>query len=263
MKIVDSTPTQLQLYENSWLGMMGVTLFGLPFLGLGIAAILFMGEKATLRCWREIPPQATCQLTTTRLLETRVVELPGQLQGAEIDVSEVSDGDDTYRVVLHTDRETVPMTGIYTSGRRGHQQDADRIDAFVRDAAQTQLQVSQDSRWLVYGIGGLFAVVGGALTVGVLGWGDVWVRYSFDKTLGKLRVERQKLLRRAIENYRLKDIETVQLKEKRDSDGDRHYSVLLNLHSGNEIVLTNGGSTQRHRFEQLAEELAQFLELAH
>ena len=112
MQIVKQTSTILKLQvKNKLFSRLCFTLFGTLFFISGLAIIMFFGELARLNCERLEPTQVSCQLISSRLLRKQVISIPtGQLQSAQIEVSEDDDGD-TYRIVLITKNDRIPLTG--------------------------------------------------------------------------------------------------------------------------------------------------------
>ena len=73
----------------------------------------------------------------------------GELQRAEVEVNEDSDGD-TYRVVLITENGRIPLSEVYSSGERGKRARANQINAFLSNPEQMSLRIQQDHRWFAY-----------------------------------------------------------------------------------------------------------------
>jgi hypothetical protein len=175
-------------------------------------------------------------------------------------VNKDSDGD-TYRVVLLTNSREVPFTSVWSSSAGGKQKNADRINAFIGNPGEISLRVQQDDRWFAYPFGGIFALVGGGLVLGSLLNGEFIVSFTFDKTLGLVRLKRQTLRRTKVTEGRLREINQVDVKEETNSDGDKTYSVWLNLRSGEHIPLPLQGITDKQGNQKMAECIRQFLNL--
>lgn len=147
---------------------VGLFLFGLIFVGVGLAVMWFMGAQTTLACARPGPRTGTCTLTQTNLFGrvNRAESLRlTEIERAEVQVSVDDDGSDTYRVVLRTERGTVPFTDYYSSGRTDKRETADRLNAFLEDDAARELEVSQDDRLFASIFGGVFSCAGGLVAL--------------------------------------------------------------------------------------------------
>lgn len=151
-----------------------MTLFGLIFLGAGLAVMWFMGALTTFTCpAAEAPgvrPAGVCTLTQTNVFGrvSRTVTMPAtELLGADLDVS-VDDDDDgeTYRVVLRTERGEVPFTDYYSSDRAPKEKVRAAVNAYVADPAGLRLEAGQDERLFALIFGGVFALVGLGIALG-------------------------------------------------------------------------------------------------
>lgn len=140
-------------------------IIGPIFILLGVGVIVFMGEKATLECYRLTANQINCNLTNASIRATQIQTFDNnQLQGADVVRYRDSDGDSTYSILLLTETENIPLTKVRSSGARGKRRKVEKINAFLADSEQQTLKVVQDERWFAFGLGGLFAVVGIGLT---------------------------------------------------------------------------------------------------
>ena len=141
-----------------------LSIQSLIFITIGVAAAIFFGKRVTLQCDRIQPDQVACELTATSILGTQSTAIPqGQLKGAEVQKSSrvnTSSNSKTYRIVLVTQTGRIPMTRAYTLGKKGKQDKANQIDAFLRNPAQKSLTVRQDNRWTAYILGGAFVLAG-------------------------------------------------------------------------------------------------------
>ena len=118
-----------------------------PFLGFllfstGLAAMYFIGKVSNLSCTRTEQVGIKCSLITTWMDLTQLSDKPlATLNSAYIEDSCDEDGC-TYRVVLSTSREDLPLTTSYSSGITDKQQKVDQILSFLADNNQTNLQIS-------------------------------------------------------------------------------------------------------------------------
>lgn len=149
---------------------IGLFLFGLIFVGVGLAVMWFMGAQTTLVCERPEPRAGSCVLTQAnvfgRVSREESVRL-SEFQRAEMDVSSGDDGD-TYRVVLRTETGPLPFTDYYSSGSGDKRETIERINTFLEDPAAERLEVSQDDRLFAGLFGGIFSCAGGLVAVGGL-----------------------------------------------------------------------------------------------
>lgn len=139
-------------------GFFSLLFLGLIFTATGGAIVHFFGHDIYLTASREA---AQCEITRVGLLgQTEVVEsFPLEsLLGASVQESRDSDGDTTYKVIIDTDQGTIPLSGYSSSGRKQHQENANRINAFV-NGQTPELSVKQ-SGMLIRVIGIVFAGVG-------------------------------------------------------------------------------------------------------
>ncbi|MBD1834885.1 hypothetical protein H6F61_19825 [Cyanobacteria bacterium FACHB-472] len=172
-------------------------------------------------------------------------------------MSKDSDGDNTYRVVLLTNSGEIPLT-LGTSDAGEKQKNAARINAFIDNFEEISLHVQQDDRESVYFLGAISGLLGGGLAFGSL-HREFIISCTFDKALGLVRLKRQTLLRTKVTEWRLREINQIDVKEKMDSDGDKMYSVWLNLKSGEHISLSLQGITDKQNNQKIAECICQFL----
>lgn len=153
--------------SRSLIGNMPCLLpvFSTVFLGFGLFAIITFGQLTILKCDRSNPPtamlQGTCQLTATRLLDSKTTEIPlNELRQATIATRTDSKRKRTYQVILQTQRGEVPFTFYSSSGLGDHHAIANQINAFLKNSQQATLLVKQDDRWFGYLVGGVFTLVG-------------------------------------------------------------------------------------------------------
>ncbi|NEQ97222.1 MAG: hypothetical protein F6K30_10940 [Cyanothece sp. SIO2G6] len=139
-------------------------LFGVLFVGVGGLSLILFAKITTLECDRLEPKQIECTLVSEGVLGTNTTLIPpGHLQGAKVQVSEDSDSNDIYRVVLRTETGNVPFSAVYSSGRSGKQQKAEQINAYLNNVNQKVLTIQQDDRIFGYVFGGIFGLSGVAM----------------------------------------------------------------------------------------------------
>ncbi len=258
MKIVEQTPTKIRLKASDLGVPIFLTLLGLPFFLAGLVVILFLGKLTQLECNRLEPTQVACQLTASGILNTRTTNIPvGELQGAEIETSQDSDGDITYRVALITRQGRLPLTDSYSAGLgTNHQQNTNQINTFLSRADQENLVIQQDDRWFAFIFGGIFMLVGSGIIAGGL-FNQFSSACILDKTSGRLYLDRKNGFRTKRKEYPLHEIKAAKVVENTDSDGDPTYATYLVLRSGEKIPLKLTGSRNEH--SALADTINQFL----
>ena len=259
MKIVEQTPHRLRLEAEILATIVSLAFLGMPNLLFGLGIILISSPLSTLKCQRVEPTQGSCQLVNSSLLGSNETKIPlNQLQSAKVDVSKDSDGDNNYGVVLLTNSGEIPM-GLETFDADETQKNAARINAFINNPEEISLHVQQDDHEFGYLLGGLSGLVGAGLMFGSLLYREFIVSYTFDKALDLVRLKRQTLFHTKVTELSLREINQVDIKEKTDSDGDKTYSVWLNLKSGEHISLSLQGITDKQNNQKIAECIRQFL----
>ncbi|MBD0347275.1 MAG: hypothetical protein ICV63_21120 [Coleofasciculus sp. Co-bin14] len=112
-----------------------------------------------------------------------------------------------------------------------------------------------------YFFGGILALVGAGLVFGSLLNAEFIVSCTFDKALGLVRLKQQTLRRTKVTEWRLREINQVEVKEHTDSYGEKTYSVWLNLSSGGHIPVSLQSITSQEGNQKMAECIRQFLNL--
>jgi hypothetical protein len=256
MKIIEQTPTRLKFQNGSFFWVLGGTLFGLPFFLAGLAVILFFGKVATLQCTRLEPKQVRCEYIVSGLLTKKSIQIPvGELQGADVEVNQDSDGN-TYRITLLTQNQgRVPFTDSFSSGREKYSK-ANQIKAFVNDPEQMSLQVNQDDRWFAYPFGSIFAIAGGSIIFYALNI-SFKNTYTFDRQTRDLKLSRQGLFGTSKKEFKLHEIKQAEVTESKDSDGDTTYKAELVLRSGERLPLH--GIVLSNNYQKTVDTINQFL----
>jgi hypothetical protein len=252
MRIIEQTSNKLTLRKNNY----GIKITGV-FVGsisLFLGLILILSPRfSSFECKRVQPTQGSCQLVNSNLLWSSEKQIPlNQLKGAKVDVSQDSEGENTYNVTLLTQQEDIPLS-LYSSS------DADQINAFIGYPAKTSLSLKIDLGQSSYFMGVILMLFGGlALLTSLLT--KFTQTYIFDKDQGLMNLEERALFGSKVKDYKLQEINLVEAKEKTDIDGDKTYCVRLNLISGERIVLSSY-STGKEQQQKMAESISQFLNL--
>ncbi|MEB3357648.1 MAG: hypothetical protein VKK04_13045 [Synechococcales bacterium] len=150
---------------------LGGMLFGSVFVIAGVGVALLIGKQTVLACSRIEPAtrQGNCALTTNGFLgsDSRSFLL-SELQSASVAEKRDDEGDLLYRIELQTERGTVPMNEVWSSGRRGKQAIASEINTFLQTSNLPELNVDQDDRPMGLLFGGIFSLAGGGIVLGSL-----------------------------------------------------------------------------------------------
>jgi len=156
-------------------------LFGLVFAAMGCLFSFVFGRSVVLDCTRLETPFIQC---TKQTLIWGV--LPSQMETVDglqrVWVEESCDEGCTYRVVLETERRTVPLTNFFTSEKQAKYEVADQINDFL-DSSKLTLHVEDGSGLvgvllpLIFIGVGFFFFVGSLLSL-VFGAGKSVVRIS-------------------------------------------------------------------------------------
>ncbi|MGF1499673.1 MAG: hypothetical protein ACFB8W_23040 [Elainellaceae cyanobacterium] len=150
---------------------LGGLLFGPVFIAAGVGVALLIGKQTVLECSRTEPPtnQGDCALISNGFLgsDSRSFLL-SEFQGASVAEKRDDEGDMLYRVELQTERGVVPMTEVWSSGRRNKQAIASEINAFLQSSTVAELNVDQDDRMIGLLFGGIFSLAGSGIVLGSL-----------------------------------------------------------------------------------------------
>jgi hypothetical protein len=125
------------------------SVLALAFFGVGLLLTFLLGQISTLSCDR-VEDADRCILSVkwlglASLKETRIEGL----LGAQVEESCDSDGC-TYRVVLVTARQTLPLEVAYSSGKAEKTEITDQVNAFTKDRTLRTLKVKAGGGlWLI------------------------------------------------------------------------------------------------------------------
>lgn len=140
---------------------------GILFVGVGLLFTFIIGQVATLACNR-MEDADRCVLRVNWMGLSPLKEIPIEgLNGARVEESCDDEGDCTYRVLLITSRQALPLQSAYSSGRVEKEEIAAQINAFALDKTIPNLSVSQGGGfWVILPLG--FIAVGIFLTINPL-----------------------------------------------------------------------------------------------
>lgn len=276
MKITEQTSTILKLQVNnksSRLESLFSVLFGGLFsLGAGIAVILIFAKVTTLNCDKATPrdrlesTRVACQLTSSVLLIPSTISIPpGHLQSAEVEMSKTGNGADTYRVVLITKNQEIPLTNYFILGGRSDQyQKANKINTFLSQPEQLSLKIRQGGgEWFAYPVGGFLILLGVGLTSAILTT-KLPNSCIFDKRSRRVYLTASNIFTSETSEHTFKEIEAVRIVEENLSFRAKNYHLILLLRSGEEITLQHQLSKRSppsDRDCEIVQTINQFLEI--
>lgn len=147
----------MKKHENTIL----LFLFGLIFFVGGISAILFFASENIFTCTRVSGNIGTCQYIEKTIINTKTIDF--QLANIkEARVKESSGGKRSYSVELYT-TEGNPLTITGASSSSGSAEKysyADKINKFLANTNQKNLNLVYDERLLKYIFGAIFVFAG-------------------------------------------------------------------------------------------------------
>lgn len=252
MRISRRTRDQLILQARPW----GAAFFSIVFVLVGMG-VLFLSSSATLTCERAA---GSCTLERTGVVgggsESLVL---GEIQSAFVQERRSGEGGATYRVVLETERGTVPLLLSSSSGRKGKDAVAQEINGFLGDLSAPSLLARQNDRSVTALFGSLFAGVGVLIAL----FGATVVTVGFDRFENAVRVRRRGLVRSREESDDLDRVVGVVIHEKTSSGRNRRrvYSLNLELDDGRLLLLSDGYSTKAAGTRAVAEIVREFMRL--
>jgi hypothetical protein len=114
-------------------GFFGTLFIGILLTATGIAVTWFFGNHIELQADRSLNTAEIRHINILR--QTKVVEsfTVESMRQAYLQENRDSDGDRTYKVMIETTDTTIPLTNYNSSGRSGHQKNADQINRFIQD----------------------------------------------------------------------------------------------------------------------------------
>jgi hypothetical protein len=126
------------------------SILALAFFGAGLFLTFLLGQISTLSCSRvEDADRCVLSVKWMGLASLKEIRIEG-LTGAQVEESCDNDGC-TYRVVLVTARQTLPLAAAYSSGKAGKSEIADQVNAFTRDRSIRTLNVKTGGGfWLIF-----------------------------------------------------------------------------------------------------------------
>lgn len=109
-------------------------------------------------------------------------------------------------------------------------------------------------------LGGFVSLISTGIVFSFL-TGDYISTCTFDKERGLMSLKHRSLRRTQVTERMLQEIEQVEVTEEKDSEGDKTYTLRLNLKSGEHIPLSIVFTTKKKVYQKRAECIRQFLNL--
>ncbi|HEY9623161.1 MAG TPA: hypothetical protein V6C78_22585 [Crinalium sp.] len=231
MHITEQTPTRLTLTDHNRQWLWG-TLFGLPFMMVGLGIAVVAGNLTKLECRRTPSHQITCQRTITGLLGTKTDAILGRVIRAGV-VTDHGTG-----VVLSTSAGQIELVNHREFvGERQIRIAAD-INAFINDSQQMQLRVQQDDRLEEVANGAVFFLPGIAVILAALSI-PMQVFCQLDKTTGQMTLKRRyRVWGTRTATYKLTDIQQAQIVQSPGSSRHPVYVVQVELKAAKPTALS-------------------------
>ncbi|MBW4469012.1 MAG: hypothetical protein KME45_01250 [Stenomitos rutilans HA7619-LM2] len=127
--------------------------------------------------------------------------------------------------------------------------------------ASASLLISDNWTPRLWGAGLL--LLGGAVLLITLLTVPLWTVYTFDKMIGVVRSEHKTILYPKVIEWRLQDIQSIQVDAEEDSDRMTHYVINLVSTSGKILQLREvTNNPDKQAYEPIAKQIRQFLDLS-
>ncbi|MGB6300931.1 MAG: hypothetical protein WBF90_32805 [Rivularia sp. (in: cyanobacteria)] len=259
MKIVEQTPTLLKLQKSklsiirSYASLLGCITFSSFFLPLGLG-IFLLGSPKTLKCNRLEPTQVNCEYTSYNLFGEKATSIR-QLQGAEVQVEEDSDGDTYTTFILLTKNDRIPLNKYAAHSEEGLRKEATQINDFISNPQQNSLIINHGHNWFLYILGIFIFILNGMLVIFFIRQ-KVTIICTFDKESGRMYLRRYGILGRETIDYTLDKIDRARVNSL--SSENNYYNVQLVLISGKRISL-NLQKNSYSNSNKVAKSINQFL----
>jgi hypothetical protein len=222
--------------------------FSLLFALVGLAVFWFFGRSAGIACSRLEAHEVRCEIKETLLgLAVQRAEVVNP-KSATVDVNEDSDGD-TYRVVLQTERSTVPLTTVYSSDGP-LDQTAREINEFLANTSTKTLNVSQSVSPRIYLIPLCFTGFGLSMMLALS-----FETYIFDRDRNVLSVRRESLRGTRVTEEPFSSVKIY----VRDHSASDSTSFQVHARIRSERELTLGHFSNQRSAQQLVQRIEDFI----
>lgn len=245
MRILRQTPEALTLS----LCPLRMWILSGALTAVGLSILLGLGRMTTLRCDRLGLALGTCSVDKVSLWQDKrqTINLT-QVYSADIDW--------LYRIVLHTEGKTIPLTFPYAAIDWKQQIVMNQINEFLDNPIAVQLKMTQDGRSFAYPFGTSFFL--GGLVLACY-FGSVAI-YEINQAQQTVILKHRGVLGQSSRKFHLSDIETLQLESSDYSSPTiSDCQVSLRLRSGQCISLTPRYPLDRHEANHLVHTLQAFL----
>lgn len=136
-------------------------ILAVVFVGAGLLFTYLFGQQTTLTCTRlNTLEQCTLQTSWMNLVPLHHRSIEG-IRSASVEESCDEDGC-TYRVLIRTERDEIPLGQAFSSGMAPKQRKADQINAFASQQ-KNELKVSEGGGWWV-----LFPLIFVIIGIGII-----------------------------------------------------------------------------------------------
>lgn len=261
MKIIQHTPTQLVLRHRP----IALRALGSFLTIIGVVIIILFSKTSIFTCERVQSQQGSCELKHSYFLMSQTIIIStNDLKSTEVvmtrtrGMSSFFTLQPHYQVILLTPTEKIPLTLYGTVSRDKQETMAAQINTFINNPDDTSLIIDIEPRWLIYLLGGIFIIIGLLAELSKI------ITVTFDKVVGGLKIEWQGLLGNEIIEHSFDKIIAVKLNTSSHFNSKTLlYQIVLQLKSGENILLTSNSSTGKARKQKIVDEITNFLAKTH
>jgi hypothetical protein len=278
MKIIEENYQKLVLEKKTGLNLF-LFIWGLGFGGIPLVILISMFASLgviNINCQRIEPTQVNCQIHRTgfgglisqdfQILNNVINAKFEQIEGEDSDGATTIDN----KVVLKTQQgqNFAIEDSIYINGVRGNAQQMRRIESEINNflnVNQPSLVLNIDNRWrwsnlFIFGFISIFIVIGGTVLLGnilIIGYEKIVI----DKLTSKCDYEKVNLLGKKKDTYNLREITRIIIEESTDSDGDKHYNLILPIANQKYTLDYGYHNFNGDRIRKTAEKISNFLQI--
>jgi hypothetical protein len=278
MKIIKQTSQKLVLKKRTGLNPF-LLIWGSFFAGIPSIMLLIMFYNLgiiNINCQRIEPKQVDCELNRTGFggLIKKESQVLNNITQAKFEQTQGQDSEgnttvDNQVIIQNKQGQNfIIQDSIYINGVRGDAQKMRQIESQINNflnISELSLVLKIDNRWrwsnlFIFGFISVFIFIGGGVVVGnilITGYEQI----VFDKLTNQFAYKKVNLLGKKDENHSLREIRKILIEESIDSDGDKHYSLILPI--GNQKYILDSGyhNFNGDRLQQTAEKISNFLQI--
>ncbi|HHL3492542.1 TPA: hypothetical protein ACQ53F_001375 [Legionella pneumophila] len=250
MKLHHVSTNKVRLIISMW----PIYLFAVLFLIAGAFTIAVLMMKYTIDC-----KEKQHHLARGCVLHSNVYNLYhsstdlGDLKAAVVKSSRSSKGNTLYYIDLLTDKGSVNLTGSSSSGRSDKDIVANRINNYISNSLETTFKVSYPASWWMYGLSGVFLVVGVFLLT-VRG-----AIIDFDRILKTIVIKRKGLFKTEETKLSFSDVDKMIVEESIGSRGAKTYRLAITLKDKPPLPFVTTYDSSLAKKEKIANQLNQFI----